>query len=198
MNETGKNIVKGFRELRQFCRQLSLFFITTNGLINAAGWKPIPKISITGNSSGRVDKWEKWLPTEFSQFYENSKYPHYLLFIAVLLDDLYNPGIQVNEALLTAGFVNYGPEMRKQWNQNYDICRSHLWMADREDHGRLCLEDNPQEEWEAGTNAINVATFAYPLTEITDCEMLEEKIVQRLLKEIMQESQTSKHSHVKA
>lgn len=59
MSEKAKSILVGFQELRKFCKELSVLLITADGMMREDGWTPIPRTSVTGNSSGRVDQPER-------------------------------------------------------------------------------------------------------------------------------------------
>lgn len=190
MSESGKNIVDGFREIRIFCKEVSLMLITADGFMKEAGWIPWPRSSVIGNRSGAVDEPERWFPYEFSRFYKKTLSKRVLPFIAVLLDD---PCIEENktlmsEALLTAGYIDYGEKEAEIWDYWYS--RSHLFMAKKEgnrlDNGKIysALTQDIWNEDEIKGGAVRVVTFAFPLDEITDGNSLKNKIVQPLLNEL--------------
>ena len=85
MSETGRNIVDGFRELRKFCREVALLLKTADGFMQEGDWTPIPRTTVVGSVSGRLDSPDYWLPTEFSRYYKHDQFPHLLPYIAVLL-----------------------------------------------------------------------------------------------------------------
>jgi hypothetical protein len=121
-----------------------------------------------------------------------------LPYIAVLLDDFEHDPSRVNEAILTAGWIDYDGANKTAWEslketkvRPFYLCLSHLWIEGSEDNGTLYSRD-PKQLWdyEAG-RACKVSTFAYPLDSITSPEILKEKVVQRLLDEICREPASS-------
>jgi hypothetical protein len=185
MSETGKNIVDGFRQLREkFCGNASVLFMTADQMMKEAGWSPIPRTGVYGNLSGAVDAPGLWLPTEFFRYYKNSKAKHFLPYIAILLDDPYKENQSVIEqALLSAGWIDYGTGNEcKNWE--YWYCRCHLWTDDREYDGKM-YKHKPKNDWdEPSVFAAKATSFAHPLDKITSSAILKEKVVEPLLKEI--------------
>jgi hypothetical protein len=183
MCETGRNIVNGFRELREFCNQVSLLFRTADGLMLQAEWRPIPRSSVVGSGSGAVDAPDWWLPFDLSRFYRHGDFPHLLPYIVVNLDDPEKENeTEIDEALLSAGWLDYGVGKKcESWD--YWYCRAHLYWESRDDSGKLTTLTNPKS-WDFPSAITKVSTFAYPLQEITTPDMLNKRIVQRLLDEM--------------
>ena len=182
MSETGRNIVDGFRQLRdRFCRNASVLFVTADQMMKEGGWTPVPRTGVLGNLSGAVDSPGCWLPTEFSRYYRHSGKKHLLPYIAILLDDpVKDNGSVIEEALLSAGWVDYGAGNEcKNWSYYYSRC--HLWTGDREYKGKM-HRHKPKTDWdEPSILAVRATSFAYPLDKITSSATLKEKVVTPLL-----------------
>jgi hypothetical protein len=134
------------------------------------------------------------LPDEFFCFYENGAFEHLLPFVAVHVEDLYHDHPDLEEALISAGWINFGVGKRAadQWGKDYTWCDSHLQMVNRQDNGTLHTGD-AREIWENedyAAGSVAISTFAYPLVVITDCEALKGKIVTPLLDELAKEPTT--------
>lgn len=186
MNETSRNIVDGFRTLREFCRQVALLLTTADTLMQERGWESRLGSRALGYQSKSIKEPKFWLPSFFGRFYKTQKYAHLLPFISVLIENLKNPKL-INEAMITAGWVDYGVGNKcgvwKPW-----FCRWHLWMTDREDDGQLHKQD-PRKEWKRWSKSVpegvvEGVTFGYPLDVIVSAQALEEKIVERLDREL--------------
>lgn len=134
---------------------------------------------------------DAWLPTDFSRFYEHEGFPHLLPYVAVLVEYVFDEPSHIEEALLSAGWVDYGVGNAAE-NWEYHFCNWHLCMQDREDNGKLCSED-PWQTWKderPPAGVVKATTFAYPLDQIASSETLNAKIVQRLLAEMSKETTT--------
>lgn len=186
MSEKAKSILAGFQELRKFCRELSLLLMTADGMMREHGWSPVPRTSVTGNKSGRVDDPEWWLPTEFSRFYQNNRHPQLLPYVAVLVHHLEDEDEwPIDVALLSAGCLVF--KKTWAWNGEYWWSRSHLDMQVQRNDGTICRE-NPNETWddeEPPEGVIAIVTFARPLDEVVDSETLRAKLVDPLLKDVI-------------
>ena len=182
MGETGKNIVDGFRTLRKFCNEVSIMLKTADGMMEDANWMPISNKTLDTTSVISNPDW--WMPYELFRYYQHDEFPHLLPYIAINLDDPLKDenDIVINEALVSAGMIDYGSGNNYQ-DFEYWFCRAHLFMEDREDNGKLFFIDNPHQEWEdkEWVGAIKVTTFAHPLDTITNSDILKSKIVQPLI-----------------
>jgi hypothetical protein len=188
MSETAKNIVEGFRELRRFCKDVSLLLNEANKMMAENGWIHISKRTHAIETLDGLDDPDGWLPDAFFCFYEHAKREHLLPYISVLVDNLwaddYDPDC-VKEPIISAGWLDFGvgKKASTEWRKNYWVCASHLWMENRKDDGTPCTDDvwkiSENEDFPAGT--VKVTSFAHPLEIITNSEKLKEKIVQPLL-----------------
>ncbi len=146
MNETGKNIVEGFRELRKFCNDVASLLQTANGMMEKEGWQYILKKGTTAvYGSQKLDASEEWLPETFFCFYKNESRSNLLPFISVVIGDSVGE-VQIDEALITAGWIDYGPgvDAVEKWKKDYSASYLHVWMdsrkkdGNRTDNGRHC------------------------------------------------------------
>ncbi len=195
MNDTGKNIVCGFRELRKFCHQVSLLLRTATGMMEQESWDSTspPTAFYTCR---RIDEPDWWLPYEFCRFFKNSKIHRLLPYIAVNLDDPAGNS-PVEYPLLSTGCIVFGASKNRAKVEHW-WSRWHCYMDSRKDDGSLCI-DEPLETWklekgdeEPPEGIVRVTTFAYPIIEIGDCEALRHKVVEPLLKVIEQESKATR------
>lgn len=197
MNDTGKNIVSGFRELRKFCHQVSLLLKTAQEMMADKDWERAKPYAVF-EADPAIDAPDSWLPYGVCRFFQNSDFPRLLCYIAVSVDDPEEKS-PVEYALLSAGCIVL------QLGRNRDklahwMAYWHLFMDSRKDDGSPCLDDEPQKtgkpikkgEPEPPASFVRVTTFAYPLVEIADPEALREKIVLPLLKVIEEEAKGSK------
>ena len=181
MGEIGRNIVNSFRELRKFCKDVSLLLMSADGLMLESGWRPFPRIGVLGARSFSVDQSQWWLPLEFVRYYESSDFKNLLPYIVILVDDIEN-NVALDEALLSAGILDYGANGTvADWG--YWFSHWHLWMPNRKDDGTLCFED-PRQTWgkeKPPQGIVKVTTFAYPLEDITSSESLNQKVIRPLI-----------------
>jgi hypothetical protein len=180
LSETGANIVKGFQELRKFCRQVSVLLKTADGMMREQDWKPIPRSSVTGNSSGKVDEPDLWLPTEFSRFYLSTGCPRLLTYIAVIVEHV-DDEWPIEEAILSAGCLAFEPG--HSWKGEYWFSHLHLEMETLKTDGTPCRE-HPQETWtdeQPPVGLETVTTFARPLDEFVNSDSLRKKLVDPLM-----------------
>jgi hypothetical protein len=171
MNDTGKNIVTGFRELRKFCNQVNLLLKTTQGMLKGEHWKTAkpPAVSYTYH---RIDWPDWWLPYEFVRFFENSEVRLLLPYVAVNLD-YPDEAYPVDSALLSVGCIVCQSEKKHEKAACW-MARWHLFMDARTDDGSLCRQE-PRKTWtpknktwtldnndsEPPAGVLRVTTFAY-------------------------------------
>lgn len=86
MNDTGKHIVSGFRELRKFCRSAALLLKTATGMMEDDEWN-LRKPLVVFNGGRRIDAPDWWLPYDLCRFFEKPGRPRLLPYIAVNLND---------------------------------------------------------------------------------------------------------------
>lgn len=190
MKETSEDVVACFRELREFCENVGALLTEANELMKGAGWEHIWKFTPVIQVCTKLDDDATcWLPDTFFCYYENND-SHLLPFIAVLVDDLYADDYdpdRVTEPLITAGWLGYpsGTNAKDEWDKDYGVHYSHLWMKDRRDDGTFCSGEArdvwEDDETEAG---VTISTFAVPLDQIESSDDLEEKVVRPLLDRI--------------
>ena len=200
MNDTGKNIVGGFRKLRKFCREVSLLLKTTEDMMKDKGWeraklKKLGKPSAVLYTYNTIDWPDWWLPYEFFRFFKHSEVRCLSPYIAVNLD-YPNEAYPVEYVLLSAGCIVFQSGTQHD-NLAHPMTRWHLMMNDRKDDGSLFL-DEPQKTWkpengdeEPPAGVLRVTTFAYPLVDVADCAALKQKVVLPLLKLIEEEAKRS-------
>ena len=160
---------------------------TADGMMEDGDWTPINKRAVSRTSQA-IGEPDSWLPTEFFRYYEHEDYPNLLPFVAVSLHD---PEVEnetvINEALISAGFVEFEEGTEYALGDWYWVCRSHLFMGDeegdRKDDGARYSINPHEKEWSPRDwiGAKKVNTFAHPLDVITSSEDLKQKIVQPLL-----------------
>jgi hypothetical protein len=178
MNGPDENLVAVFRDLRGFCNSVSKLLRTATDQLNDRGWRPAQPASVFAVSRA-IDQPSSWLPYEFCRLFENTQFPDRYCYVAVNLghpNQEYSP----NCALLSAGCIHF--EERTIPYADHWWSRWHLGMTDRNNEGRICIDEprktHPETEW----NGIRmVKTFAYPLVEIDTGQKLDEKIIGPLL-----------------
>ena len=195
MSDTARNIVDGFRTLRAFCTEAAKMLKTADGMMEDGDWTPTGNKAVS-STSRLIGEPDSWLPTEFFRYYEHEDHPNFLPFVSVLLHDPEPENETViNEALISAGYIEFEKGTEYSLKDWYWVCRSHLFMGDedgnRKDDG-TCYSVNPHEEDFSEKDWIGVSkanTFAYPLDDITSGDVLKEKIVQPLLGLLPQEEE---------
>jgi hypothetical protein len=184
MSESGTNVVGGFRVLREFCANVGELLTHANELMKEGGWERVSKwVSATEVSAG-LDSPESWLPYAFFCFYSHPAHEHLLAYVAVHVDDSWgDPPTHIEEPLISAGCCDYGVGQKAidEWEKDYSVCGSHLWVENRQDDGTVQVTD-ANEIWdEVPDGGVKLSTFAYLLEGIANRETLKKKIVQPLL-----------------
>jgi hypothetical protein len=85
--------------------------------------------------------------------------------------------------LISVGCCDYGVGQKAidEWEKDYSVCGSHLWVENRQDNGTVHVTDANEIWYEVPDSGVKVSTFAYPLEGIGDRKTLKEKIVEPLL-----------------
>lgn len=191
MGNAGEDVISGFRELRRFCNQLSLFLKTADGLMEEAGWIPVPRLTVVGNGSGDVNYPDWWLPADFSRVYRNKSHKQLLTYVAAIVNDHPDDpgGVMLTESLISAGWIEHdvGTES-KPWE--YRFCRTHIWWNDQVEFGTLRFSDAPHTIG-LPPHVLRLASLAVRLDDVQSAAALSEKIVQPLLKDISQRTSST-------
>jgi hypothetical protein len=199
MNDTGHNIVSGFRRLREFCREVSRLLGTTKGMMEKKRWEKVKRTAVFRIRSR--DPY-RWLSHEFCLFFNNTEHLQLLPFVAVIVDrpEEHSPD---DYALLSAGCLVFAD--KKPTKVKHRWARWHVYMGDRrKDDGTVCIEEQQKaRQWEEGhhkptAGLVSVTTFAYPLVKIGNPEALQKHIVQPLLKLTEREAKKVKAKNAKA
>lgn len=190
MGEQGKTIVTAFKQLESFFKEVVQLLTTADSLMKKARWEPASGSSAVADSSGSLNSVHRWLPWYFFRTFEKPGLPHILAFVSVIVGDP-EEKVAIDEAIVTAGWIDYGEGNEVGGNWQYWYTRWHTWMSDRSEEGKLCSSD-PRKDWENPPEHVQmVSTFGYPLDEITSAADLEQKIVQRLMQEIEEACEAS-------
>ena len=190
MTESATNVIVGFRALHKFCENVAELLTKANELMKEGGWERISKWVSATEISANLDSPEYWLPHAFFCFYSHPIHEHLLSFVAVHVDDLWgDPPSNIDEPLISAGCCDYGVGQKAidEWEKDYSVCGSHLWIENRQDNGTLHVTDASEIWDEVPEGGAKISTFAYPLEGIANSEILKEKIVQPLLNMLLQD-----------
>jgi hypothetical protein len=182
---SGKNVVDGFRQLRQFCKDVALLLNEANKMMEQGGWKRISKRTKAVETFDHLDLPEYWLPDAFFCFYEHAKRRNLLPYIAIHVDDLWGDPDYIREPIISAGWLDYGvgKEAGTEWGKDYWLSYLHLWMSNRTDDGTRYTGDvRKLSEDEDFSSGVTATTFAHPLDVIKSSEELRKEIVKPLLK----------------
>lgn len=186
MTNNGKNIVDGFKVFGNFCKDVALLLKTANNLMEDHDWLYISHKTKAVQQLSSLKESDYWLPDAYFCFYENVKCKQLLSYIAIHVGDYSDPGRDIKEPRISAGWLDYGRGKNAigAWEKDYRVCYAHLWINNNQAkcNGKLYHGDLREIYEDKSTpSGIKVATFARNLEEITNSEKLREKIVQPLL-----------------
>lgn len=186
MNENSRNIATAFDQLRSFCQEASLLLRTADGLLNEAEWQNEGR-NVTSATNMGVDEGHRWIPFDMFRFYKKQSQLHLLVFVAVNVADPYGDS-ELDQALVTAGWLDYGQGEQVGNNWAYRYARLHLMLPERKDDGQVRITSTPNHP--KITHTIQrAATLGLPIDTIADADDLKSKIIAPLLESIGQMGQ---------
>jgi hypothetical protein len=183
MSQTDGDIVAAFENLREFCRQVALMLRTADGMMAKSGWGSASKGTVFDGASASIEWPTYWLPTYFSRFYINPRVPTCLSFVSVIVGYPKEAHL-VQDALVSGGWFDYGTAAPGN-NWQYAYAKAHLWAKSRTDDGQLCWGD-VGTDWKGDVppTVTQIASFAYPLSELTNGADLQTRVIDRLVGEL--------------
>lgn len=175
MSQKGKNIIATFREMREFCGQVSLLLKTCDSIMLKSGWKwPQTKnAAVTGSTA--IDGSDYWIPYCMFRYYKHGKKDNILSFIAVLLDI---DGNAISEPIITSGWFEFTGDKMGSWDYSY--CCNHIHHLQPLFDGSWFEAENPQKGWKKQHKVAYFKSMALPIEDIKNSEELEEKIIKPL------------------
>ena len=152
MNTNGSQIVKSFRNLREFHSSVAKMLQTATNLMGEKNFLVPSRASACGSSTSKAIYASLfWMPEDAFQFYRIESNPTLLAYVAVLFDDVRQPET-VKEPLATVGWIQFSASSpATKGDYQYQWCR-------------LCLSvdeyDSKFEEW-ADVNSMAIDAKGY-------------------------------------
>jgi hypothetical protein len=178
----GQAITEMLDAMKRFLIELAVLLQTADRLMAMGGWKPYSNKARAGSES--IQMVSEWIPKCVFRYYTSDKRPETLAFVSVLLapdQDSHKPSF---EPVLSAGVYKCDKGQTVGWN--YDMARWHICVPAWKGDGSVS-RINPQKQWPDdlnGCTAMEMASFAVPLVDIKNDELLEARIVKPLLVEL--------------
>jgi hypothetical protein len=179
MSGPGSNIVMLMGEMTRLFTSVSLLLKTADVSMRRAGWMTWTNQCVS--LSTVPEKPDYWFPQVAFRFYKNEQFKSFLAFISVIFDSR-SDGSSVPEALLSAGWHDFGPDGLTNQPWKFESSSWHPWMPGRVDDGSLFSVD-PRQAWPAERTVIHkTTTFGIPLVNVASPDDLNERIVSPLLR----------------
>lgn len=175
MSEKGENIVKAFKFIQRFYKEVSQLLRKLDDLMEENGWTSAKGNTTTSEVSKDLQKPEKWLPDGSFRLFENEKFPHIRKGIVInyVFED------RIKEPILILGRVKYKTLEKAQ---DWDIWN--LWFDDRKERVlyKDYLESKPENKmWYLEKGVIDEASlYAMNLLDLANEEDIKDKIFQKL------------------
>jgi hypothetical protein len=182
MSQIDKDIVVAFENLRAFCRHAALMLVTSDGSMIKSGWRKA-KGGKVFSATTAIDWPTYWVPTYLARFYTHPAAPEILAFTAIIIGYPKDSAL-LSEAIVTGGWLNYGTSQPgSSWKLSY--ARAHLFATGRKDDGTVCLGDL-KGVWKGDVPAetTKIATFAFPLSKVTDSALLLANVIDPLMQNL--------------
>lgn len=189
MTEEGMNIVNMVKQMKRLCKDISLLLRTVDEQMGEEGWESVTDNRCMAYSSNSIVAPSCWAPSEAGRFYANEDTPGILAFCSVLIDDDRDDYYTVREALVTAGYFDYGRQQISHKVGNgweYYYMRYYGYVAQDQDNptadGRILVlteKEIEEHDWDAEFDSLKC--FAFPLVSIKNATDLESKITRKLL-----------------
>lgn len=188
MSENGKNIINVIKEIRQLSEQIHLLLSTSDELMKEKGWEPFNKTVMVEHSNS-LDIPEEWYPYYLFRFYKKDK-SNFLLYIGILLYNDNEGYYEITEQpLITAGYFDYGQNKVTLNTFEWWYAKWFGYLEEKADGIIYSSDDNWKDNWKASSNEdskinypfINWKCFGLPLTNITNSDELQSKIIKKLI-----------------
>ena len=193
MSNVDKDIIDTFANVREFCKQAALLLRTADGIMQRYGYTSVSKNTTFADTSASLEWPKYWIPYYMSRGYIHTGSAQVFPFVGIILGHPSQPEI-AKEALVSAGWIDFGSKTpKKSWKPRY--VRAHLFATNRKDDGTLCFGDLSRT-WKKDLGergAKQLATFAFPLSGISNGADFEKKVMDRLMAEL-RGSQSIKHT----
>ncbi|HJX51349.1 MAG TPA: hypothetical protein VJ801_01160 [Polyangia bacterium] len=182
MIQSGTEMMKFVKGVRQFSQDLANLLGTVDNLLGGDGWKNAAARDIAlAGASAAIYQPELWFPYDVFRFYKHSGKPHVLCSVSVLLDPV---DVELTEPLLTTCLFDYGkPNALGEWSYWYS--RFHGYMPSRRDDGSW--HEQSSDAWPNDKRKYQfrrVLTRGLPLAVVTDSASLAKSLIQPLLQRL--------------
>jgi hypothetical protein len=184
----GVDTLRAVRQIRELLVEISLLLKTADDQMKERDWhEKIGNICVSGASQSLQNpRW--WMPHKLHRYYKHDRWSHRLVAISVILDAEPEYKDLVVEPLASGIVFDYGDGqlMGTMTAEQYDYAGWHIYMPgympERKRDGTVLVCGNPEKEWPKDKcKARRVASFALPLVDISDSDLLLTKLVERLV-----------------
>lgn len=182
-SKDGQAMIEVLRSASRLLKEIGTLLQSADPMMLTSGWKPYSnKAKVVSES---VQSAADWVPNCAFRYYKNESKAERIAFISVLLAPYEEPDPTFSEPLVSAGAFQCEKGQHLEWS--YDVARWHVSVPGWKSDGSIS-RINPQEQWRVneldGCTATRMVSFALPLTHVTDDELLEGRVVRRLLAEL--------------
>lgn len=184
MSTQGEELLKSIRSMRGFFGDVSQLLMTADGIMSEKSWEPIWASSCLGDMSYHVSFGHKWMPREAWRLYKNTElYPKVIAIVTVFLDD-YQREYNLSEPIVSGSYFVFPEEQTEETIKlDYWHTRCLGWCKVNLD-GTPDSVDNHKPDWKATYGWEHMEVFGWPLVEITEENMLKQRIIDPLLEMI--------------
>jgi hypothetical protein len=180
MSEVGENIIIAtFKDMREFCKQVSLLLSTAETAILKAGWELAQTKNPATRSWNGIGDPIYWIPFYMFRFYKHKKINNILCFVSVLLD-LKNNAAGV--PLVSAGWFRFEGKDIGDWR--FEYCTNHLCHPEADLEGHWMEARHPKNGWVKEHKIDFFWSMALPLEKITNTDELQKRVISELLESV--------------
>jgi len=183
MIQSGTEMMKFVKGVRQFSQDLASLLGTVDNLLGGHGWKNAASQDIAfAGTSATIYQPRLWFPYDVFRFYKHAGKPHLLCAVSVLLDPA---DVELTEPLLTTCLFDYGKPNAFGNEWSYWYSRFHGYMPSRRDDGSW--HEQAPAAWPNDKTRYafrRVLTRGFPLAVVADSGSLEKDLIQPLLQRL--------------
>ena len=187
---TGSNLLESIKGVRKFFGDLGQLLTASDGIMAERGWEPIGDSTCLFWTSMSISKGTHWVPRIAMRNYLCPEHaPKTLAMISLLIDDFEMDFSLTEPAVCASYFVMLDDIPPSEcWVERWHAC----WLGYRDVplDGTPYTIDTSDEHWKPSHRFKHMQVFGRPLVEITNQDLLNQKIITPLLSLIAANTET--------
>ena len=170
------DIIPAIRNVRRFTEDVGKLLATARDILKSHGWKCETTQAISVSTSLNVP--HKWVPQDAFWFVFNPNYPHHLVVISVVFDNIEAPQ-HLKLPVVEAGYVWFRKPVGKKWSFKWS-----RFIDETEATPDGMFSDVPLNALGNPLDFHRAEVAVWPLRSINSAEILERQVLDPLLARI--------------